>query len=131
MTEDQSALLEKADESLRAARLLAHEGFFDFAVSRAYYTMFYAAEALLLKENLSFSKHSAVIAAFGLHFVKAGHVASDFHRYLIEGMDSRNVGDYALKVRMSKKEAAEQIHRAEKFLEMTDHLLRGDFGSTS
>ena len=101
MTEDQSALLEKADESLRAARLLAHEGFFDFAVSRAYYTMFYAAEALLLKENLSFSKHSAVIAAFGLHFVKAGHVASDFHRYLIEGMDSRNVGDYALKVRMS------------------------------
>jgi uncharacterized protein (UPF0332 family) len=84
---------EKAGDSLRAARLLAQEGFFDFAVSRAYYTMFYAAEALLLKESLSFSKQSAVIAAFGRHFVKAGHVSPDFHRYLIEGMDSRNVGD--------------------------------------
>lgn len=125
MTEDQAALLEKAGDSLRAARLLAREGFFDFAVSRAYYTMFYAAEALLLGENLSFSKHSAVIAAFGRHFVKDGRVSPDFHRFLIEGMDSRNVGDYALKARTTKKEAAEQIRRAEKFLEMADHFLRG------
>jgi uncharacterized protein (UPF0332 family) len=131
VTEDQAALLEKAGDSLRAARLLAQEGFFDFAVSRAYYTMFYAAEALLLKENLSFSKHSAVIAAFGRHFVKAGHVPPDFHRFLIEGMDSRNVGDYALKARMSKKEAAEQIRRAEKFLEMASHFLGADSGSPS
>lgn len=65
-----------------------------------------------------------MIAAFGRHFVKAGHVSPDFHRYLIEGMDSRNVGDYALKARMSKKEAAEQIRRAGMFLEMAIPLLK-------
>lgn len=118
MNADQSALLDKARDSLRAAQLLFQEGFFDFAVSRAYYAMFYVAEALLLEEELSFSKHSAVIAAFGKHFVKTGKISPEYHRFLIEGMDSRNVGDYALHARISKKGASEQIRRAEKFLEM-------------
>ena len=53
-----------------AAQLLNDQGFHDFATSRAYYAMFYVAEALLLGEGLTFSKHSAVIAAFGKSFVK-------------------------------------------------------------
>ena len=64
MTSDQAALLRKAHTSLRAARLLAKDQLYDFAVSRAYYTMFYMAEALLLGQGLSYSKHSAVLAAF-------------------------------------------------------------------
>jgi uncharacterized protein (UPF0332 family) len=32
--------------------------------------MFYIAEAILLDDELNYSKHSAVIAAFGKHFVK-------------------------------------------------------------
>jgi uncharacterized protein (UPF0332 family) len=57
MTPDQAALLRKAHSSLHAAKLLAAEKLFDFSVSRAYYTMFYVAEALLLGRDLSFSKH--------------------------------------------------------------------------
>jgi len=34
--------------------------------------MFYTVEALLLSQNLTFSKHSAVISAFGKNFVKTG-----------------------------------------------------------
>lgn len=41
-------------------------------------------------------------------------------------VDSRNVGDYALKARMSKKEAAEQIRRAGMFLEMATPLMKDD-----
>ena len=62
MIPEQAALLKKARDSLRAARVLAdQEHLYDFAVSRAYYTIFYAAEAFLLGEGLAFSKHSAVI----------------------------------------------------------------------
>ncbi len=39
--------------------------------------MLYAAQALLLGEGLSFSKHSAVIAAIGKRFVKTGVLAPD------------------------------------------------------
>lgn len=55
MTPEQAALLHKADESLQAAQLLAGQNFHGFAVSRAYYAMYYIAEAFLLEKGLSFS----------------------------------------------------------------------------
>ena len=55
MSPEQAALLHKAQESQRAARLLADQGFYDFAVSRAYYAMFYIVEAFLLGEGLAFA----------------------------------------------------------------------------
>ena len=89
MTPDQMALLRKAHSSLHAAKLLAGEHLYDFAVSRAYYTMFYVAEALLLGHGLSYSKHSAVLAAFGERLTKSGLVPPEFHKYLLDGGDSR------------------------------------------
>ena len=62
MIPEQIALLTKVGESLRAARLLATNELLDFAASRAYYTMFYVAEAFLLGEGLTFSSHAAVIS---------------------------------------------------------------------
>ena len=67
---DISELMQKAKESLEAAKSLCRDGFYGFSVGRSYYSMFYVAEALLLTKNLSFSKHSAVIGAFGKEFVK-------------------------------------------------------------
>jgi len=43
-----AAYLERAQQSLEAAKELASSGYFDFAASRAYYTAFYAATAVLL-----------------------------------------------------------------------------------
>lgn len=110
------ALLSKATESLGAARLLAEAGYHDFAVSRSYYSMFYIAEAFLLSRNLAYSKHAAVIAVFGQSFAKTGEVPVEFHRYLIEGQDSRNIGDYDLVGRLGCDESEQQIQRAEEFL---------------
>lgn len=123
MTPEQTALIKKAKDSLEAARLLVDKGYYDFAVSRTYYSMFYIAEAFLLGEGLSFSKHSAVIAAFGQHFVKTGRIPQEFHRYLIEGEDSRNVGDYDIAPGLSKEEALEQLARAESFLQLAKRLM--------
>lgn len=117
MTAEQSALLKKAEESLEAARLLLKEDYFDFAASRAYFSMFYVAEALLLSQGLAFSKHSAVIAKFGEHFAKPGKAPAEYHRYLIEASDSRNVGDYDIGPGLTNAQAAEQIARAEVFLD--------------
>jgi len=124
MTPEQAALIKKAQDSLRAARVLAdQEHLYDFAVSRAYYTMFYIAEAFLLGEGLAFSKHSAVIAAFGQHFAKTGRVPEEFHRYLIEGEGSRNISDYDIQPGTTPDKAAEQIARAKKFLELAEHAI--------
>jgi len=46
-----AANLERAEQSIQAARQLASGGYYDFAASRAYYAAFYAATAVLLSES--------------------------------------------------------------------------------
>jgi uncharacterized protein (UPF0332 family) len=89
MNADQEALLKKAEESIRAARLLTQEALPDFAIARAYYAMFYLAQALLNGKGLTFSKHGSTLSAFGLHFVKSGEVEAKFHQYLIKSFNLR------------------------------------------
>ena len=74
-------------------------------------------------QGVSFSKHSAVIAAFGRYFAKTGLVPVEFHRYLIEGQDSRNVGDYDAGPGLTHYQAAEQIARAEQFLQLAERVI--------
>ncbi len=65
MKEHSRKLLDKAIDSIEAAELLTDKDKSDMAVGRAYYAMFYIAEALLNEKGLKFNKHSAVHAALG------------------------------------------------------------------
>lgn len=122
MIEEQQFLVQKAQDSLRAAKLMATEGLADFAASRAYYTMFYIAEAFLLGENLSFSKHSSVISKFGERFIRTNKIPSKFHRYLINAEQMRLKGDYDRSERLELEDANLLIQRAEEFLELIAYL---------
>lgn len=123
MTPQQRILLRRAKASHRPAKILSDQEFYDFAVSRAYYAMFYVAQALLLGEGMTFSKHSAVIAASGRHFAKTGRVPEEYHRYLIEGEHSRDTADYDMGPGLSADDASGQIGRAEEFLTLGEKLL--------
>jgi uncharacterized protein (UPF0332 family) len=116
------ALVEKAKQSLKAARLLFDDGYYDFSVSRSYYAMFYCAEALLFSKGLSFSKHSAVISFFGKEFVKTKIMTEKLYTFLRDAFDLRRIGDYET-VGVSKEEAEENIRRAEEFLKETKSHL--------
>lgn len=123
MTEDQLELLLKAHQSLAAAKVLLNNGFPDYATSRAYYTMFYIAEAFLEGEEMSFSSHSAVISAFGREFARTGRVPIEFHQLLIRAQGLRNAGDYGQLNAVTAEQATEQISRAEQFLELAQNLI--------
>ncbi|MBI3322995.1 MAG: HEPN domain-containing protein [Candidatus Omnitrophica bacterium] len=60
MKPETEKLLQKASRSIRAAERLLQEGDVDFAASRAYYALFYLAEALLNEKDL----HSRSTAGF-------------------------------------------------------------------
>jgi len=104
--------------------LLFANGYFGFSASRAYYAMFYVAEALLIGKGVSFSRHSAISSAFGKYFVKTGIVSSKFHQYLIKGMEVRHAGDYGKARSVNSETAKEQIVNAEEFLNMGKQLLQ-------
>lgn len=123
MTEDQRELLEEARSSLGAATLLLSGGYPGYAVSRAYYAMFYVAEAFLEGEGMAFSKHSGVIAAFGKHFAHTGKVPIEFHRFLLDGQKLRNAGDYNTHQTVTPAQARTQIDWAEQFLNLAERLI--------
>ncbi len=123
MTSEQTALIKKAQDSLRGARLLADQSLHDFAASRAYYAMFYVAQAFLLEDDLAFSSHAGVIAAFGKHFAHEGRVPTEFHRYLIDAQDARTVGDYSITDSVAARQALQHIERAEEFIRLAEEHL--------
>lgn len=116
-------MLKKARESIEAAKTLLERGFYGFALSRAYYTMFYCVEAILLTKDISVSKHSALIALFGREFVKTGEVPHRFFTHLRTAFNLRQTADYSFVVDITEEEARENIRRAEEFLEFTRHYL--------
>ena len=116
MTPEQQALLDKAQRSLEAAKSLVQQRFYDFAVSRAYYAMFYIAEALLDQEGLSFSSHAAVVSAFGQYLARPGKVPIEFHRQLIDAQAQRTRADYDSQPDISQRDAEIIVDQAQAFL---------------
>jgi uncharacterized protein (UPF0332 family) len=120
MNDEQKYLLIKAERSLNAAKELNNKNYPEFATSRSYYSMFYASEALLLSENLSYSSHAGVISALGKYFVKTNKIPSKYHRYLIDAQDQRNRGDYDINPGLTKEDADKLIVQAEEMLNFTN-----------
>jgi uncharacterized protein (UPF0332 family) len=120
------ALMQKAERSLKVSRVLIESGNYDFAMSRAYYAMYYAATALLLTKDIKFSKHSAVIASFGKEFVKSGLLAQDLYGYLIKGFRERQKGDYEIMILPLREEALTLAEKAGIFLEAASVYLKGE-----
>jgi len=85
--------------------------------------MFYVAEAFLLGKGLTFSKHSAVHAAFGEHFAKTGLVPVEYHRSLIHAMEIRHTGDYGQTTSVTQEVSAAQLDRAARFLDLAERLI--------
>jgi uncharacterized protein (UPF0332 family) len=119
-------LVNKAKQSLEAAKSLFEGGFCDFSVSRSYYAMFYAVEALLLTRNLSFSKHSAVISAFGREFVKTKIFPQKLRDYLVSAFDMRQLGDYGVPGSVGEDEARKLLEQTEEFVRAIEARLTED-----
>ncbi len=80
--------LDKCTESeLTAGRL-------SFAINRLYYSLFYAISALYAAKGKSYTKHSAIRAAFHRDFVKPGIVKKRIGRLYDELFNARQQGDY-------------------------------------
>lgn len=110
MKDEISILIEKAKRSLEAAKSLYEREDYDFAVSRAYYAIFYISEALLLKKGKSYSKHTAVITAIYNEYIAAKILPKEFHQILHRAFDLRQEGDYLISTEVTK-EVADQLIR--------------------
>ena len=113
--------LEKARETLEDARILANAGRWNACVNRLYYACFYSVSALLVKDNLSSSKHAGVRSLFNRHYVKTGKVPRDVARIYNDLFERRQEGDYLDFVNFQEAQVTPWISQAEALVE---HLLQ-------
>ena len=123
MKEHSRKLLAKALDTIEGAEGLLNMDKPEIAAGRAYYAMFYIAEALLYEIDLEFSKHGQVIAAYGKNFAKTNELDPKFHHWLRGGFDTRILGDYDVDAEISAQLAASLINQAREFLEAAQLYL--------
>lgn len=111
------AYLQAARRALEAAAVNLEQGFYEVAINRAYYAIFYAASALLWTRGISRSKHSGVIAAFRQHFVKPGLIETEYSDLYGDVMDARLDSDYELAYEADQTAAQNRLDDARRFVE--------------
>jgi uncharacterized protein (UPF0332 family) len=94
MKETTRQLFARAADAIEAADILLTNDKADFAAGRAYYAMFYTAEALLNEKDIQFGKHGNVIGAYGQHFAKTKELDPKFHRWLLTSFGNPPVKSY-------------------------------------
>lgn len=124
MKDETRKLLDKAIRAIRAAEHMLREGDADFAAGRAYYAMFYVAEALLNEKDLRFRKHGGVHSAFGEHFAKSGLLDPKFHRRLLDAFDKRIQADYGVEAVITREDVVSMIGQSREFLHEARRYLR-------
>ena len=129
MKPEAEKLLAKASRAIAAAKLLLQARDADFAAGRAYYAMFYVAEALLAEKGRRFRRHSAVQAAYGDEFAKTAVLDPQFHRWLLDASDKRILGDYGVEAALSPDDVRTMLEHARAFWQAASQYLGSNSGS--
>ena len=115
--------MERADETLQEAGLLAKEGYYNAAFNRLYYACFYATLALLVKHGITTSTHAGVKTMLGLHFVSKGLLDKEQGKTFSRLFEIRHSGDYDDFVYCDKEMTDEYTPLAESFIQRIKELL--------
>lgn len=86
--------LNQAEEELNASYVLFDKEFYREAISRLYYSMFHATQALLILKEVYPKSHKGVIQKFGEEFVKPGLLEKKMGYILSQAESMRLKADY-------------------------------------
>ena len=116
--------LSEARRAYESAVLLFESGDLRSAANRAYYASFYAVTAILLTHYVTVSKHSALVSMFR-DMVKKGLIqpqdtARDLSKKFTKAYELREVSDYKLATKVTKKQVEECIKGAKEIIEFAD-----------
>jgi uncharacterized protein (UPF0332 family) len=116
--------LDRAAQDLAAAQSNLDQGFYGVVVSRAYYAMYYAVNALLASQGISRKSHSGTISAFGEYFVKPGLIETEYAKMLSQSFDSRLDSDYDIAFHPDRKVAEKTLRDAQRFLKRVEQYFQ-------
>ena len=125
--EDRNALitirLQKAKETLSEAKGNMQLGYWRVTANRLYYACYYAATALLIKNNITAHTHTGVINQLGLHFVTKGLISREQGKLLKRLFELRQNGDYSDWFNIEEQDIIPLLEPAEKFIAEMEKLI--------
>ncbi|WP_375580342.1 HEPN domain-containing protein [Marivirga tractuosa] len=86
--------IDTAYKTFEAAKVLAENNYWNSAVNRLYYSVFYAVNAILVLNEIHTKSHSATKSQFSVHFIKTGKLNKKYGKLLSQLFDWRQRGDY-------------------------------------
>lgn len=86
--------IEAAYKAFDAASVLAENGFWNSAVNRLYYSLFYAVNALLVINEIQTKSHSGSRSQFSNIFIKTHKLDIKYGKLYSQLFDWRQKGDY-------------------------------------
>lgn len=115
--------IEKARQTLMEADVLSSSGFFNAAVNRLYFAVYYAASALMEDKLLGTVTHNDIKTMLGLKFIHTGKLEREYGQIYQRLYDSRQAGDYEDFVYYDKESYEELYPLAVKFIDRIESYL--------
>ncbi len=115
-------LMKRSEEKLSTARLLLKEEKYSDSVSRAYYSMFHAAKALLLTKESSPRTHTGVASELGKLF--RDEIGAEMTSKFATVQELREDADYGSETDIDEKRTEEVIEIASKFFSEAETIIK-------
>jgi uncharacterized protein (UPF0332 family) len=115
--------LEEAEKRIEASKILLGKGYCKDAVSRAYYSMYYASKAVLSMKGIQTKTHEGLASKIGELAIK-GVIEREYGRILTKAKDMRGTADYGMYKEFSLEEVRSLIENAERFLERIKRAIK-------
>ncbi len=110
--------LESAYKTYEAANMLAENQYWNSAVNRLYYAVFYAVNALLVSQGIMIKSHAGLITQFSLHFIKTKKIDKKYGQLLTKLYDWRQKGDYEKTEEYRKEDVEPLIPEVKQMIDM-------------
>jgi uncharacterized protein (UPF0332 family) len=119
--------LECARDTLHDANVLKENGGSPASiVNRAYYSVFYAALALLVTVNVEPTKHSGVLAKFDEFFIREKIFPKEMSQIIHHAFDMRQAADYQKSKVITFEQALEVLDSAQEFIATIEEKLSNE-----
>jgi uncharacterized protein (UPF0332 family) len=118
-----TSLLNLAKEELTTAQLLLDNDRYRACISRSYYAIYYAAEALLESKNINSRTHKGIIKLFGQHFIKTGELPTELAKAFSDTYDLRKLSDYDETYTITSAQSEAAIAYAQLFVGQAENFL--------
>lgn len=133
-SEDTKALIsyrmQRAEESFKAAEIMYEKNMLIFAMNRIYYSMFYAVQAALILQDVSFSKHGQVKAYLNRALVKTGILPKTLGRIYNKAFEYRQKFDYVDFAEPDQDLVKSYLKEARVFLDAIKQYLQNNYNGS-